>query len=145
MDGYKTNYVEVMAVYYDFIPTMHQAQKSLWVQLRFAPSATLKYGTKVKLIANDRNLGLPPYDLEVVDVIGTRVILRPIYNIIQPSYTQVTAFKSGDQKIQSDGPGWIPLDHSPHWGYAVKDWVDTLHSFKNWTYGSGVSIANMVW
>jgi hypothetical protein len=146
MENYRTNFQDVQAIYYDFLPTLHSAKKVLWVQLRTPPPSSLKIGTIVKLTALDRNLGLPSQSLQVTDVIGTRVVLSHpssrLQTIPQPRYDQVIPFVAGNQKLQL---GWNPLDHDDHWAYALKDWAETVRKARNWTYGSGVSVAHIVW
>lgn len=134
-----------MAIYYDFLPTMHDAKKVFWIQLRDQAPSSLKFGTLVKLVALDKNLGLPPQSFQVVDVIGTRVVLQPltIPESDRPKYTSVVPFHPGNQK--SSGRGWQPLDHDYHWAYALKDWTTSLHTARNWTYGSGISVAYIMW
>ena len=135
----------VMAAYYDFIPTMHQAKKVFWIQLRDPPPSSLKFGTLVKLGALDPNLGLPLQSLQVVDIIGTRVVLQPlsIPESDRPKYSSIIPFQPGNQK-RSDKK-WHPLDHDFHWAYALKDWATTVNTAKNWTYGSGESVAYIIW
>ncbi len=141
-----TNYMDVMAVHYDFIPTIHTASKTLWVQLRHPPPVSLSSGSgMVKLIANDPHLKLPNLSLQVVDIIGTRVMLRPpsLPTGLEPDYTQVTPFVAGNQKLNNGV--WHALDHNDHWAYTLKDWTVTLHQYRSWTFGSGKAVAYIVW
>lgn len=141
-----------MAAYYDFIPTSHQARKVFWIQLRNPPPHSLKFGTLVNLESLDKNLGLPSQSLQVVDIIGTRVVLEPMIVDGQqnegPTYNTVKAFIPGNQKLKIGGSlnnKWHPLKHGEHWAYTLKDWTDTLHTARNWTFGSGEAVACITW
>lgn len=147
MENYITNSMDVMAIYYDFIPTIHDSKKVLWVQLWSPPPRSL-YGSKVTLQSLDKNLGVPDQKFQVADVIGTRVALVPLLNIPQPSYKDITEFIPKNQWTHN-GPSslWIASDHDKHWGYALKNWENIVQAtgHGNWTYGSGRPMARLVW
>jgi len=145
MEQYHCRSVDVMAIYYDFMPTSHESSKAMWVQLRYPPPLSLGRGTMVSLSALDHNLKLPPKPFEVVDVNGTRVTIRSPLTSHLPSYSEVVPFVPSPPAIGEASGGYSPLSHSPHWAYTLKDWVDTLGDSRSWTFGSGVSVARMVW
>lgn len=145
MDLYKSNYMDVMSIQYDFMPTLHSARKMLWIQLRYPPPANFKNGINVKITSNDPNLKLPSQKFTVLDIVGTRVFLT-IPNKFEENYAKLTKFVPKNQKDNDNK--WHPQHHSDHWGYTLKDWVDAIYGSnrsRNWTYGSGVSIAYITW
>jgi hypothetical protein len=138
----EVNMVDVMAINYDFLPTSHQSRKSLWLQLRYPAPKNLVQGTIVKLRSTSDNLRLPSQTFKVLDVWGSRVILKTPDMQTQIS-SELTPFVPENQKWNNNL--WYPLKHSPHWGYALKDWIHTIHTARNWTYGTGIAVAQMSW
>lgn len=132
----------IMAIYYDFIPTSHQSKKVLWVQTRTQPDTHFRPGTNIRIVSLDKNLVAPVSVFKILDVIGTRVILTPMVEDQTADYRYIIPFIEGNQKLKSKG--FIPLNHGGHWAYTLKDWVDTINSNRNWTFGSGKPVAVMI-
>jgi hypothetical protein len=150
MATYISRGVEIMNINYDFIPTIHNARKSLWVTLRYPAPHSLTYGSIVKLKATTPEARFPDVDFQIVDIIGTRVVLKPVIDLLDYD----THEDLGRANLNSN-PGtrtnaigmWTPSTHNPGtWGYTMKNWIDTLGGgYRNWTYGSGQSIGIMYW
>ncbi len=152
-----------MSINYDFMPTSHQARKELWLQLRYPPPSSLKQNSLLRLRSidinretsspdlywnsrrefHDNNLVLPGEYLQVVDIIGTRVIVK-VPNERSVNASNVHPFIANNQKVATESQ-WHPLKHSAHWGYTTKDWITTINTYKNWTHGSGVPVAYASW
>lgn len=138
MENYRTNSAEVMSINYDFIPTSHQAKKSLWLELKTASCAgSLRFGSTIKMHSLDPYLKLPCQEFQVLDVIGNRVIIEEfIPSYINPKYTDIIPFQPKNQKI---GQWTLPT----HWGYSLKDKINS--GYRSSSFGSGVSVAYITW
>ena len=118
IDKVEARRLQVTDIDFDFQPAMHESSKSLWIQLRFPPPRhTVTAGKRVRLDSVDPNLVFPAGEFVVIDIIGTRVILKPLGS-------------------------WKPEQHAGHWGHSTKDWEYVSQKpIKDWTYGYGLPLA----
>ena len=107
--------VEIYSINYDFMPTIPYAAKTMWVQLAF-PVKDLVTGDQAHIVSTEKDFVPPQGPFEVIDVIGTRVMLQA------PPY-----LKEGQ------------------WGYATRYFSDPSCSHKNWVYGRGNPVGYLVY
>jgi hypothetical protein len=133
--------VKVYSLNYDFVPTYAYGVKCLWADLRWPAPENLKIGQKIFLSSSSKHLIIPgDSSFHIENIVGSRVILR--FKDPTATLAILTYFTP-----KNDSPKeWSPLDHSPHWGYATRDLANKNPAAdRNWTYGNGESVLNMIW
>jgi hypothetical protein len=135
------------SINYDFVPTIPNGYKALWVVTKTPLTNDLPIGTVLRVVADNPYFRPPNDRFKVVDVIGTRVVLSPIHRH-PPPRTSFTPYEP--QTVGRDAYGWEPWSHGPQWGYMTRQpdtaitppwWLQD----KNWTYGVGEYAGYLEW
>lgn len=131
--------IPIYSINYDFVPTIPNGYKCLFVELRFPPPPDLRIGEGVILHSDNPKFVPPPGKLNVLDIIGTRVVLTSDLPRL-PTDNPLTLYKP-----KNDRKGWRPIEHGYHWGYVTRD-VDSLpSSHLNGMAGNGGAVGWLVW
>jgi hypothetical protein len=139
--------LEVYSVNYDFMPTIINSAKTLWVDLKFPPTDSgLKIGTNVRLVSSNPNLKVPDDIIQVLDIVGTRVVLTTVNRNVKTSYESVPKYTpTMNINLGPSKEAWHPTKHSQGtWGYSTRkyNWNHTINNPNtNWLFGQGDPIA----
>lgn len=135
------NKLPIYSINYDFVPTVPDRWKALWVDIKFDPKDfNFQIGDQIIIKSSVKEFVPPSQTLKILDIVGTRIVLSPI----SPTYSteKIYPFKAKD-----DFPNniWNPTDHAGHWGYSTRDHKSLPSSDQNWLYGHGNPIGYILW
>lgn len=121
-------FLPLTSVNYDYMPTVNNGYKSLWVVAKYP--ARLRAGQKVTLVTEPQSGVSHKYDVEIIDIIGTRIVLGGYHK--PQDITNITPFKH----TVASGPDSV-------FGVSTKGFM--IAKGRDWTFGEGLPKAWLVW
>lgn len=109
------NKIEIMDINYDFVPTIPNGYKSLWVTARLEVPWQLHIGSVVYVISD--SIVMPASRFKVQDIIGKRIVLIPTAEKRAVPAQSIFRQPFLTHASSKDG-GWKPSHHDFHWGYG---------------------------